>query len=328
MSCSVLNSSHLASLVSPAILDLHILPTEQCNFRCTYCYEDFKLGRMSKKTVNAVKQLIIKRQPLKQLRLSWFGGEPLAALDTVLEISQFAKTQMLINDGAFNFGMTTNGYLLNRSRLESLIAAGVTSFQISLDGPESLHDKTRLRADGAGTFNRIWENLLYIASQPYEVEIILRLHITPDNFKSMPLLIAKLNLHFSNDPRFSVFLKPIANLGGPNTGQFDVLRGLRKEAIVDELQQMLSPTVKRHELNKVDKPYVCYAAAANAWVIRANGALAKCTVMFTDPRNHIGWLQEDGSLKLEPKKLKLWSRGLKANNVQILACPAANLPKN
>jgi len=36
-------------------LQLILLPTEQCNFRCTYCYEDFAIGRMSDAVVAGVK---------------------------------------------------------------------------------------------------------------------------------------------------------------------------------------------------------------------------------------------------------------------------------
>jgi molybdenum cofactor biosynthesis enzyme MoaA len=42
-------SSQIASTLSNRIQQLILLPTERCNFRCTYCYEDFVLGRMSTK---------------------------------------------------------------------------------------------------------------------------------------------------------------------------------------------------------------------------------------------------------------------------------------
>jgi uncharacterized protein len=66
----------------------NLLPTEDCNFRCTYCYEDFAIGRMSRATIEAVKKLIESRVPkLRALTIGWFGGEPLIAKDIVMEIS-------------------------------------------------------------------------------------------------------------------------------------------------------------------------------------------------------------------------------------------------
>ncbi|HEY0232414.1 MAG TPA: radical SAM protein, partial [Dokdonella sp.] len=68
-----------------------VLPTEKCNFRCTYCYEDFKIGRMQAPVVRGLKRLISNRAPsLRRLSLSWFGGEPLLAKPVVLEVGTHA----------------------------------------------------------------------------------------------------------------------------------------------------------------------------------------------------------------------------------------------
>src|SRR5436853_5308192 len=39
-------------------LDLIILPTEACNFRCTYCYETFENKKMPRPVVTGIKSLI------------------------------------------------------------------------------------------------------------------------------------------------------------------------------------------------------------------------------------------------------------------------------
>lgn len=57
-------------------LHLVILPTEQCNFRCFYCYEDYQNGKMSLETINGLKKFLENRaQDLDLLILEWFGGE-------------------------------------------------------------------------------------------------------------------------------------------------------------------------------------------------------------------------------------------------------------
>ena len=71
-----------------------MLPTEQCNFRCTYCYEKFIGKFFSKENINSIKMLISKRaSELKQLRIGWFGGEPLLAKKIVYEISEHAISE-------------------------------------------------------------------------------------------------------------------------------------------------------------------------------------------------------------------------------------------
>jgi hypothetical protein len=59
------NSSHelpngfdarqIAAYITQKFQELILLPTEKCNFRCTYCYEDFELGRMKESTILALR---------------------------------------------------------------------------------------------------------------------------------------------------------------------------------------------------------------------------------------------------------------------------------
>lgn len=41
------------------IFTISILPTEGCNFRCPYCYEDHNSARMSREILNQIKKYII-----------------------------------------------------------------------------------------------------------------------------------------------------------------------------------------------------------------------------------------------------------------------------
>jgi uncharacterized protein len=55
-------------------LNLMLMPTEACNFRCVYCYETFENKKMSKGVVGGIKALIDRRgSELSELRISWFG---------------------------------------------------------------------------------------------------------------------------------------------------------------------------------------------------------------------------------------------------------------
>src|SRR6266850_5496840 len=127
-------------------LHLILLPTEQCNFRCTYCYEDFSIGRMGPETIQGVKRLIDRRlDSLRSLSVAWFGGEPLLARGVIEEISEHIVHALGERpDLHYYADMTTNGYLLDTPAVERLAELGISSYQISLDGPEDLHDQTRV----------------------------------------------------------------------------------------------------------------------------------------------------------------------------------------
>ena len=62
-------------------------------------------------------------------------------------------------------------------------------------------------------------------------------------------------------------------------------------------------------------------------MIRAAGRLAKCTVAFSDPRNHIGQINPDGSLLIENEKMRVFMRGFETMDEKVLGCPMHNMPK-
>jgi len=324
---NTITDSQLIQAISPQILDLHLLPTEQCNFRCTYCYEDFQIGKMTLPVIKGVKNLLRIRTPeLKKLRISWFGGEPMAAFDVVKDISHYAKFLAEKNQCQYHFGMTTNGYLLNPYRFQQLIQAGITSLQISLDGYGATHNITRQRADGGATFQRIWVNLIAMSQTDYQFEVLLRIHVTPENYQSLPELLNQIKLTFMQDKRFKIFIKAIANLGGVNGDNLNVLAGESRRKLLNNLEAMIAEHMTIYQLSKNNEPYICYASSQNAWVVRANGTLAKCTVAFDDDRNKIGYLHEDGTMTLEHDKIQLWLRGLLTRDAATVGCPSYNLP--
>jgi uncharacterized protein len=317
--------SKLASLVSDRSLHLILMPTEKCNFRCTYCYEDFADGRMPDAVITGVKAMLDRRAPeLDDLYLNWFGGEPLVAKDIILHISAHASSlARACPTLRYRAGATTNAYLLDRSTLSALAAVGVLDYQISLDGPREIHDRSRVRADGTGTYDRIWTNLLHIRDSTEPVSIVLRVHFDAATVAHMDPLLEDIRREFLNDQRFSVFFKPIERLGGPNDGALLKLPPAEEHAAIERLNQRLyrDSFIRPPE----EKAYVCYASRPNSLVIRAKGGVGKCTVALYDSRNRIGTLRPDGTLALNTERLKPWLRGLVTLDPQILECPLQGL---
>ena len=59
-------------------MQLILLASEDCNFRCVYCYEKFEKGTMLPEVRQGVRALVEQRAPrLALLSVNWFGGEPL-----------------------------------------------------------------------------------------------------------------------------------------------------------------------------------------------------------------------------------------------------------
>ncbi len=315
--------------ISNQFFHLIILPTEKCNFRCTYCYEEFAAGRMNKKTIIGIKALLERRcADLKYLNIDWFGGEPLVAKDVVLEISEYAKA-LVYRYPQLNYwgSMTTNAYLLDYKTVTALANAGVQEYQISLDGPREVHDKSRVRADGSSTYDRIWTNLLAIRDSSLPVSILLRIHFTVDTFKLLDPLIEDIRREFLPDSRFSIVFRPISHLGSPNDASIKIFSGVEKEEAVKSLQTKLFGEHLESPQNLCEpNDYVCYASRPNSLLIRSNGDVGKCTVALYDERNKIATLQPDGTLKLIPGRLAPWVRGIETLDFDTLGCPLVGLP--
>ncbi|MBC8122626.1 MAG: radical SAM protein, partial [Gemmatimonadaceae bacterium] len=301
-------------LVTNKNFQLILLPTEQCNFRCVYCYEDFAVGRMKQEVVQGVKALLDRRSlSLHYLNLSWFGGEPLLAKDIILDVAGHATE--LARKSQFNYSsnITTNGYHLDMTTATALVQVGVNSYQISLDGPPDVHNRTRRRADGSGTFERIWTNLMGLRASSLPVRIMLRVHFSADTCELLNPLVDALRDTFLDDPRFSVFFKGVEHLGGPNDAEIRVLSKAQQAAVIARLQARLrggdSSPVNIHEIGD---DYVCYAARPNSLMIRANGDVGKCTVILNDERNKVATLRPDGTLALVPGRLGPWVRGIES----------------
>lgn len=320
---------HVQSSLNPKSFELTLLPTEQCNFRCTYCYEDFEIGKMRSDVISGVKNLLLNRvKNISSLHLQWFGGEPLAAKSIVYSISKFAQELCEAHEVDFSGAITTNGYLLDLETAKHLHMLGQRSYQISLDGMEKAHDSTRRLASGAGTFTRIMANLTLLRDSNLDVAVLLRVHLTPDNFDSVKELATYLRQHFLHDSRFDIFLKTIVNLGGPNSASLATLNKTDGIRNIEALRSIVYENSTDAKKNSTGVIPICYASKPNSLVVRADGRVQKCTVLLNDEDNTVGYLEESGSVVLDQELMAKWMRGYITGDSSELNCPAQNFPRS
>lgn len=138
-----------------------ILPTTECNARCTYCYE---LGienkhSMSTETANKVADYIINNgSKTRPLVISWFGGEPLYNK----EVINLITTKVRSNGFNLSTSMISNGYLFDDKTIYlAKHVWGLNSVQITLDGTESVYNKTKryIYKDDPNPFKTVINNI-------------------------------------------------------------------------------------------------------------------------------------------------------------------------
>lgn len=316
----------IAACLDSRSLRLILLPTEACNFRCVYCYEDFAQGRMRPRVVQGVKRLLSARAPdLDHLTLSWFGGEPLLARDIMEEILKHAAGLAAVHPRlTVTSDVTTNGYLLDLPLFERLLDLGVSHCQVSFDGPRDWHDRKRLRADGAGTFDQVWGNLQKIATVRREFSMIVRVHVDQENHTALPEFLRDYERGFGGDGRFRLYIRPLSRFGGPNDAALPVFDQDEGKRIAENL----SRGARERGLPEIDLEAaggICYASAGNSFVVRADGRLNKCTLALNHPANQVGRIEEDGRLQIDAPAALRWMRGLQSRVPQELECPMLGL---
>ena len=316
----------VASALSDEALQLILMPTEQCNFRCVYCYENFRYGVMTTRIVNAVKNLLSSRvDKLEYLAISWFGGEPLLALDVIASVSEHIRSLLLSCPTVrYKASITTNGYLLTSGTFHRLLDWGVFTYQISFDGTREYHDQKRLLADGRPTFDQLWANLTQMKAFPDRFAVTVRLHVDRENAGQVPAFLSQFAQDFGHDDRFSMFMIELGQYANAPRQDLSLLPSKdadRLMADANKLAQQLHISVRVPDRENHGFYATCFATKLNSFVIRSNGQISKCIVALDEDANHVGTINEDGTLNLDRMKLLAWARGLSSGAAQELECP-------
>lgn len=145
--------------------------TSQCNLRCKYCcysecYEmthgysdEYMSFDTAKKAIDyyvANYEKTTNRNPLAELYISFYGGEPLLNIKLIREIINYLETQYACYQ--FSYNITTNGLLFTKKVYDYLVKKDV-AILVSLDGNEKDHDRNRVDINGKPTFQKVMNNI-------------------------------------------------------------------------------------------------------------------------------------------------------------------------
>jgi uncharacterized protein len=291
-------------------LSLIVLPTEDCNFRCVYCYESFLRGEMSPEIRSGIRRFIDGQTDLKRLDVHWFGGEPFLAPDVVVELTAWFRDHCKQSDIKFSSSATTNGSLLTPEVADKVIPLGVSHFQITLDGVAEEHDVRRHGKNGEKTFQSVLDNLRYLRKSKHDFSVMLRHNFDPESLRRLDEYLAMIKEEFAPDSRFTTHFEAIGKWGGPQDDEMVVCEGRSgPHAIMEARRSAAEAGFRDQTLLQELQPdgYVCYAANPRSFVIGSDGTVYKCTVELDyHDRNKVGVLRPDGLMDLDWRKMALW----------------------
>lgn len=191
------------SFINEPFLKTVILPTYDCNFSCWYCVQSHKKTNFTKSTQDVIIKHIKKyllENGIKKYAMSWFGGEPLIQADNVAKMTSEIKHFCEENNILFSSGITTNGSLLNKKNIELISNAGISFYQITIDGVKSNHDKIKFDNIHESAFELVLGNIRNALSKNQQSTLQLRINYTPE-LLSTPEIVDQISERIPKDLR-------------------------------------------------------------------------------------------------------------------------------
>jgi MoaA/NifB/PqqE/SkfB family radical SAM enzyme len=154
---------------------VNFMITKVCNLHCRMCdVPQFNFGEKDL-SLDKIKEIIREAAELGAETLELSGGEPMTRKD-IYEIISYATSLKL------KTFMATNGTLINPSKVERLLNAGLTMVTFSLEGPEGMNDHIRGKGNFSKTHDAIRSFLEYKTKIP-ELQVMVGITLSRYNYK-------------------------------------------------------------------------------------------------------------------------------------------------
>lgn len=295
-------------------LNIIIIPTTECNFKCEYCYEEKESGFISDELLNKLYNSIVvyfsNINNKKSLKLDWFGGEPMLFYDKMLDYCARINDYCTEHSVLFQHSITTNGYLLTKEKATKLIENGVTLFQITVDGTSKTHDKYRRLSNGSPTWKTIISNLIDLKTLNCDFKVLMRINYNMEIAETVDEFYEFYKKTFGNDKRFELIFHAIGHWGGKNDSKVNIISPEYQSYMMCELTKagITHGITQLASYSPHCGAELCYANMRYSYVIYKNGLIGKCTLEESPDKDSdfvIGDINE-GYFRIDTEKERKW----------------------
>ncbi len=261
---------------NPTQLSYVIAPTMACNYNCEYCFETKRENYICQNhtiahIVSFIKSQVDSDKCIKHVHIQWFGGEPLLAFDVIEHIS--TELIRFCNDKSIKFSatITTNGYYLDKYKIDKLYSFNVNNIQITLDGLADTY------AISKGCKKDCFDTVLAnIKKCNNIVPVVIRLNVSKRNTGEIQRLISYILTNIAPNVKFHIvpvhaYCNDVKNIILENEEFNSFLKSIIDWACnVGYQKNILILRPRCHTI-------VCDAMLGKSYVIGPNGCLYKCT---------------------------------------------------
>jgi uncharacterized protein len=289
-----------------------------CNLSCIYCFEGDMKGKlyMGRDTADLLIDFISKRLSLykKILNVDFYGGEPLLSLDLIKYISSRLGALARKRGIDYKFNLVTNGVLLTRKTVESLVPLGLKSVKITLDGPKDIHDKCRPFKSGAGSFDIIIKNIKDVC---HMVKVNVGGNYSEKNYRRFPELLdfmvsEGLTADMIPNVKFDPLIKT-DNWEAPVDFR-DGCESIKEPWLTGASLYLREEILKRGFNTPEIGPAPCMIDIKDEFVVNYDGTIYKCPGFIGKKGYEIGSLENGVVNYSDTYHLDLW------NNEQCIDC--------
>ncbi|MEO0184887.1 MAG: radical SAM protein [candidate division WOR-3 bacterium] len=273
---------------------LTIILTFSCNFKCIYCYEtpqNKHLNEIDLQEIIRYTKTKLQNNKYKKMYIGWYGGEPLLCSELLIKLSQTLRQLCSDNGLSYYSALITNGYLLTYELGQILKESGVDEIQITLDGPELIHNKRRILKNGNPTFEEIKRAILVAADIFNKVKV--RINVDRDNLTSIDNLLKERWLYRDNIQLGVGHLKDYSDVCSLWNPSNLALTGEEYYALVKKVEQS-TPRKKLPDLKTLIsipvKSRVCGADHKDGFCIGPGARVYKC-LSALDIHEAVGYLK-------------------------------------
>ncbi len=291
-----------------SVMEVMLLTTRACDFRCTYCTEAGRYAgthmdsSVARDAVAYVKRTCEARGT-RHLIAGFYGGEPLLNSPTMVHVADALREALDLSRIRLTLFVISNGYGLTETMFDRLAAAGIQHFQITLDGPEEIHNARRRLEDGSGTWRRIVENVIHMMGDSRLKGLSIRVNVDAHNAPWIPQLLDDLETRglLDDRKRVQVYVAPVVPSPEPlRDWNRYILWGEEKARVLAGLWQMMEE--RGIPVTAFPNVYPCGLTVEWGSLIDPSGDIYACAGFLGVPEYIKGHLPEGG---VSPRHMRI-----------------------
>ena len=283
------------------ILNLTIAPTMDCNYSCSYCFENCKRNiYMTEKVISSIIKFIEQYENIKNIHVVWFGGEPLLGIK---QIESLYRKMILIPDKNYSFSIISNGFLISPDIIKLFKEMKSQHIQITLDGLKETHNKIKFTKNENDTFSRTIKNIDLLASSAPEIRISIRVNMNKENSSEFITLYSFILQRYKSNPLIGIYPAFITSTSSKSSSSCSLLFNRQEKS--EFIQQLYYDRgIVTNLCGYPDSSFTeCSIRNKHTFTIDPEGYLYKCWEIIGDQKYAIAKLDSEGTIQSIDQKI-------------------------